>query len=139
MKHIFVNSHPLAEIPHGTLHIDYHMGILRGLRYCSVNTGPNYKKYIFGANIVKVEDYYEIDLTSFPSYEGRDMAAYIIHTLPSDRGGKKICVSTGKEPRDEKSAKDLFMNWCDLNAVYIITGKTPNEQIEENYRNRNNL
>ena len=133
-----MNEKPSTHIPQGMLHVDYHMGILNGLRYCSVNTGPGYKKYIFGANIIKVGDYYEIDLTSLPDFEGRDMSAFVIHTLSSDRGGKKICVSTGKEPRDEKSAKDLFMSWCDLNAVYIITGKTPNEQIEENYRNKHN-
>lgn len=125
-------------ITEGTLGVDYHFGILRGLRYCSVNTGPNYKKYIFGANIVKVDDYYEIDLTSLPDYQGRDTSASIIHTLTSARGGRKICVSTGREPRSEKEAKDLFMNWCDLNAIYIITGKTPNEQIDENYQKRNN-
>lgn len=129
-----MKQYPYLSIPDGTLCLDYHMGCLTNLKFCSNHTGPWGRRYIFGFNIVKVGSYYEVDLVLLPDFEGRDTSCYIIHTLPSARGGKKICVNAGREPRTEKAAKDLAMNWSDLIAKYIITGKTPDEQINEYHR-----
>ena len=87
----------------------------------------------FKFNYVNLGSYWEIDIVDLPNYRGRSTSAYIIHTLPSDRGGKKICVATGHEPRTEKDAKKLSMSWADLQAEYIKTGVTPDEQIRRNH------
>ena len=78
--------------------------------------------------------YWEIDIIQLPNYRGRRTDAYIIHTLPSERGGKKICVAAGHEPRTESDALRLSMSWGDLQAEYIKTGVTPDQQIARNHR-----
>lgn len=125
--------------------INYHVGVLKGITYEVKQSGPYGRKFKFGCNIVKMRvyrdgqwiEFYEVDLDlSQIDFGSRSTSAYIIHTLPSARGGRKICVNEGKEPTSEIAAKDLFINWCELIAVYILSGRTPDDQINENHRNR---
>ena len=47
---------------------------------------------------------FEIDIQRQPSYNGRYDGGHVTHRLSSDRGGNKICVTVGKEPRDIEAA-----------------------------------
>ena len=87
----------------------------------------------FKFKYINLGRYWEIDIVDLPNYQGRNTSAYIIHTMPSDRGGKKICVATGHEPKSEEAAKNLSISWSHLQAVYIKTGETPDEQIRRNH------
>jgi len=42
---------------------------------------------------------YEIDIESQPSYGSRNSSSTASHRLPSARGGQKICIAVGKEPK----------------------------------------
>lgn len=70
---------------------------------------------------------WEIDIVRFPDYRDKNTSAEIIHTLPSERGGWKIRVEDGMYTEEE--AKRYGMCWADLQAEYIKTGITPDEQI----------
>ena len=121
-----------VELQSGILCVDYLNGSLKNILYRSKVT--DYGRYFdFVFNYVNVGRYWEIDIARLPDYRGRSTSAYIVHTLPSDRGGKKICVATGHEPRTERDAKKLSMSWADLQAEYIKTGVTPDEQIRRNH------
>lgn len=122
-----------VDLQPGILCVDYLNGSLRNILYRSKVT--DYGRYFdFVFNYINVGGYWEIDIARFPDYRGRSTSAYIIHTLPSDRGGRKICVATGHEPRTERDAKKLSMSWADLQAEYIKTGRTPDQQIQANHR-----
>ena len=122
-----------VELQSGILCVDYLNGSLKNILYRSKVT--DYGRYFdFVFNYINVGGYWEIDIARFPDYRGRSTSAYIIHTLPSDRGGRKICVATGHEPRTERDAKKLSMSWADLQAEYIKTGRTPDQQIQANHR-----
>ena len=122
-----------VELQPGILCVDYLNGSLRNILYRSKVT--DYGRYFdFVFNYINVGRYWEIDIVRLPNYRGKDTSASIIHTYPSARGGKKICVATGHEPRSERDAKKLSMSWADLQAEYIKTGKTPDTQIRENHR-----
>lgn len=122
-----------VELQPGILCVDYLYGSLKNILYRSKVT--DYGRYFdFVFNYINVGSYWEIDIVRFPDYRGRSTSAYVIHTLPSDRGGRKICVATGHEPRSERDAKKLSMSWADLQAEYIKTGKTPDDQIRDNHR-----
>ena len=122
-----------VELQPGILCVDFLYGNLRNILYRSkVTDNGRYFDFVF--NYINLGGYWEIDIARLPDYRGRNTSAYIIHTLPSDRGGKKICVATGHEPRTEKDAKKLSMNWADLQAEYIKTGRTPDQQIQANHR-----
>lgn len=126
--------------------VNYYGDQIGTFTYVARCTGPWGKKHIFVGTIVRVNDYYEVDLKNLDQIDfgGRSTSAYIIHTLPSSRAvnssglsGRKICVNSGKEPRTPTAAKDLFMGWADCIAEYIVTGKTPDEQIAEAHRRSN--
>ena len=122
-----------VELQPGILCVDYLNGSLRNILYRSKVT--DYGRYFdFVFNYINLGGYWEIDIARFPDYRGRNTSASIIHTLPSDRGGRKICVATGHEPRTERDAKKLSMSWADLQAEYIKTGRTPDQQIQANHR-----
>lgn len=122
-----------VDLQPGLLCVDYLNGSLRNILYRSKVT--DYGRYFdFVFNYINVGGHWEIDIARFPDYRGRSTSAYIIHTLPSDRGGRKICVATGHEPRTERDAKKLSMSWADLQAEYIKTGRTPDQQIQANHR-----
>jgi len=126
------NSKRVVELQPGVLCMEYFFGSTQRIRYSKNVVMP----FNFYFNYINLGEYWEIDIVSLPDYRGRNKSAYIIHTMPSARGGKKICVSAGHEPRTEKQAKDLSVNWADLQIEYILTGKTPDEQIEENCRRK---
>lgn len=108
--------------------------------YTSVVEHPRYpgrKHYFeFVFKLVKVDGYWELGIVHLPDYGLRYKSNHIIHTLPSGRCGEKICVSAGKEPRTLEAAKTIARNWADLQAVYILTGITPNKQLAENQRKK---
>lgn len=72
---------------------------------------------------------FEIDLLSQPSYGHRAEDAHITHRLPSARGGRKICISAGHEPRTIELAKQISVEWADLTHEYIRTGRTIDAQV----------
>ncbi|MBP6237597.1 MAG: hypothetical protein KA536_15715 [Saprospiraceae bacterium] len=78
---------------------------------------------------VKVNDYYEIDITQQPSYDVRSSEQHIAHWLSSARGGKKICISSGKEPRTLDAARKISIEWAELTNEYIKTGRTIDAQL----------
>lgn len=122
----------VAELLPGILFTDYLDGRLSNILYRSRVT--DYGRYFdFVFNYIDLGNYWEIDIVRLPDYRGRDTSAGTIHTLPSSRGGRKICLATGHEPRDERAAKKLSMSWADLQAEYIKTGVTPDEQIRRNH------
>lgn len=107
-------------------------GCVRNIHYRSKVT--DYGRYFdFVFNYINLGNHWEIDIVQFPDYRGRNTSPYIIHTQPSSRGGRKICLAVGHEPRSERDAKKLSMSWADLQAEYIKTGKTPDQQISENH------
>lgn len=123
----------VVELQDGVLCTDYLDGTLRNILYRSrVIDHGRYFDFMF--NYINLGQYWEIDIVRLPDYRGRSTSASIIHTLPSDRGGRKICVASGHEPRSERDAKKLSMSWADLQAEYIRSGKTPDTQIRENHR-----
>lgn len=121
-----------VELQPGILCVDY----LIGNRFCKYYSRVTDRGqcFEFKFRYIDLGGYWEIDIVELPNYRGRSTSAYIIHTLPSDRGGKKICVATGHEPRTERDAKKLSMSWADLQAEYIKTGRTPDQQIQANHR-----
>jgi len=117
-----------AEIRPGTLCVDYLDGCLTNILYRSrVTDYGSFFDFVF--NFVWVGNFYEIDIVSLPDFRGRETGSARNHWLSSDRGGRKICIASGHEPRNEKAAKKLAMAWADLQAEYIKTGVTPDQQI----------
>jgi len=98
---------------------------------------PN-RTYLFEFvyDIVEVDGHWDMDIVRLPDYGNRSMSAFILHTQPSERGGKKVCVAAGKEPRTEKDAKKFARNWSELQAVYILTGITPDNQLVNNQQKK---
>lgn len=78
--------------------------------------------------------YLEIDIVEQPSYEGRNESSHIAHRLPSARGGLKICIREGKEPKTIDKARRVSMEWAELTHTYIKTGKNLDLQIKEKAR-----
>ncbi|MBP6237594.1 MAG: hypothetical protein KA536_15700 [Saprospiraceae bacterium] len=90
---------------------------------------------IYQFQYARVGTYFEIDILSHPSYGNRDAGQHTAHWLSSYRtGGKKICVSQGKEPRTLQAAKDLSIGWAELTNTYIKTGQTIDDQVRANNR-----
>ena len=73
--------------------------------------------------------YYEIDILAYPDCRGRSESSGTIHWLNSARGGKKICIASGREPRTISAAQELSKAWAEYVAKYIVTGRTPDQQI----------
>ncbi|MBP6237606.1 MAG: hypothetical protein KA536_15760 [Saprospiraceae bacterium] len=110
-----------------------HKGTLSSSSIASYRTKDG--RSIFKFQYARVGNYYEIDILSHPHYGSRNASQQIAHWLPSLRsGGKKICVSIGKEPRTLDAAKDLSIGWAELTNIYIKTGQTIDEQVMANHR-----
>lgn len=92
--------------------------------------GLSYYKFRY----VNLGRYFEIDIIEQPSYRGRNSGMHVAHWLTSGRGGKKICVSSGREPETIGAAKALSMGWAELTNEYIKTGKTIDRQVADNHR-----
>lgn len=80
---------------------------------------------------VKISGHFEIDILKQPSYGGRSTGCHITHRLSSSRGGKKICISRGREPKTIEKAKKISVEWAELTHKYIQTGKTIDRQVQE--------
>ena len=105
----------------------YLKGSLRNIHYRSKVTDCGHH-FDFVFNFINLGKHcWEIDIVRLPNYRGRNTSAEIIHTLPSERGGRKIRVEDGIYTEEE--AKRYAMCWADLQAEYIKTGITPNKQI----------
>ena len=75
---------------------------------------------------------FEIDITSQPLYGSRDSSLHATHRLSSSRGGYKICISAGHEPRTLEMARKISMEWAELTHTYINTGRTIDTQVAAN-------
>ena len=127
--------HGGENIEPGTLHGGE--AIEPGTLHSSTTYSPaSYKtkdgRAIYKFRYVNIGGKFEIDIISQPSYNGRDESSSVSHRLTSDRGGKKICISTGHEPTTLKSAQDLSMEWAELTHVYAKSGKTIDTQVASN-------
>jgi len=123
----------------GTLYLYYFF--TERFRYISKIKDTSYpqrsmREFYFEYNLVRLGNYWEMDIIRLPYYRERSTSASIIHTMPSARSGRKICIARGHEPRTEEDAKKIARAWSDMQAEYIITGKTPDEQIAENQRKK---
>lgn len=75
---------------------------------------------------------YEIDIHLFPNFNGRSQDVHTIHTLRSPRLAKyKICIHSGREPKNIEDAKEVSKMYAELINTYIKTGKTPDQQISK--------
>ena len=90
--------------------------------------------YVYYFAIVKCGNFYEIDILEYPDMQGRDESSSKIHWLYSSRGGKKICISSGKEPTSLEAAESILKGWAHLITVYIMTGVSPDQQINNHSR-----
>ena len=62
------------------------------------------------------------------------MSCHDTHRLDSTRPHlQKICITSGKEPRDLEGIQDVSKGWSELTWSYIKTGKTLDEQVSNNY------
>lgn len=85
--------------------------------------------YIFRFHYVNCGNYYEIDILEYPDCMGKSENSPSLHWLNSARGGKKICVNSGQEPRTLEQAKSLSESWAVYVARYIWTGMSIDYQI----------
>lgn len=75
---------------------------------------------------------FEIDILSQPLYGSRESSLHATHRLSSSRGGYKICISVGHEPRTLEKAQKISMEWAELTHTYIKTGRTIDAQVASN-------
>jgi hypothetical protein len=87
---------------------------------------------LYKFNYVDIGGKSEIDILDQPSYGRRDTSAHLIHRLPSARGGQKICISSGHEPKTLDGAKTISMQWAELTHTYILTGRNIDNQVSQN-------
>lgn len=95
--------------------------------------GSAYYKFRY----VDIGGKFEIDILQQPTYSLRDSSQHITHRLHSDRGGMKICISTGFEPGTLEKAKKISVEWAELTNTFIKTGKTIDQQVIEITRSNN--
>lgn len=117
-----------------------------------IHAGTLYMVYQYRSNVIDHDGSYfdffftyvyntrrgrwEIDIIQLPSYRGRSKALSIVHMIESDRGGYMICVAEDHKLTSLDAAKKLSMGWGDLQAEYIKTGVTPDQQILRNHGQR---
>lgn len=112
------------QLKQGTLHAPYSPATYR------TKDGNAFYKFRY----VDIGGKFEIDIVEQPSYCHRDTSAHIIHRLPSARGGQKICISSGHEPKTLDGAKTISMQWAELTHTYILTGRNIDDQVSQNAR-----
>ena len=108
--------------------VNFLEGSLRNILYRSKIT-DNGRYFDFVFNYINLGEGWEIDIVRLPNYRGKNTSAEIIHATPSERGGWKIRVKNRMQT--EQAAKRYAMYWADMQAEYIKTGKTPDEQIDQ--------
>jgi len=74
---------------------------------------------------------YDVLIVQYPPYKGRSEGASIAHWLtqndsPSKR---KICFTSGSEPKDLQTAKNFSILWSEVTWCYIMTGETIDDQV----------
>ena len=86
---------------------------------------------IFAFSYEQEIGHYEIVIHQLPNYNGRDERRSIAHWNPCDASpiDKKICFTTGKEPKTLEKAKKISMEWSELTWTYILSGITIDEQL----------
>ena len=108
---------------------------------------PTYQTYkyrtkdgvaFFSFSYAWVGNLYEIDIHTYPSYEGRICDSHTAHWLPSysRKAARKICVYESKAPKTLQDAQKLSMSWAELTWEYIKTGVTIDAQINLQHKNR---
>jgi len=131
--------HGGEEIKPGTLHSGE---VIIGGTLCASYSPATYRTKdgtaFYKFNYVQTGNHFEIDILNQPSYEGRDSGMHKAHWLSSSRGGKKICISRGQEPKTIAAAKNISMQWAELTHNYIKTGKSIDQQVREQARSSSN-
>lgn len=72
---------------------------------------------------------WEIDIIAQPAYGKRDASLCTTYRLASARGGFRINIAHGHEPRDLKDAKAISAEWSELTHAYILSGRTITDQV----------
>lgn len=128
--------HAGESIEPGTLHCNNESLIAGTL--CVSYTPATYRtrdgSAFYKFRYVDIGGKYEIDILSQSLYGSRDSSLHASHRLPSSRGGYKICISVGHEPRTLEKAKKISMEWAELTHTYIRTGRTIDSQVAANAR-----
>lgn len=128
--------HGGESIEPGTLH--YNNDSLIAGTLCASYTPATYRtrdgSAFYKFRYVDIGGKFEIDILSQSLYGSRDSSLHASHRLPSSRGGYKICISVGHEPRTLEKAKKISMEWAELTHTYIQTGRTIDSQVTANAR-----
>lgn len=114
-------------------------GVLHIKRYEPATYRTKDGSGIFKFRFVDLGGKFEIDIDSQPSYGVRNDDSHATHRLSSARGGKKICITVGKEPKTLESAKNICVEWAELTQTYINTGKSIDSQVAGNANPINKL
>lgn len=78
--------------------------------------------HIYEFEFHEVDDHYEIDIISTPSYEGRATDGHSRHVLHSDRGGERICFADDSAVRSLSDARKYAESWAESTSDYIKYG-----------------
>ncbi len=105
-------------------------GVLR-IEYTPATYRTKCGRGVYKFRYVDLGNYFEIDILSQPSYNGRSFGGHITHRLSSSRGGYKICIASPHVPKTIDVAKKMSTEWSDLTQTYINTGKTIDKQLME--------
>ncbi|OFY47798.1 MAG: hypothetical protein A2W85_13425 [Bacteroidetes bacterium GWF2_41_31] len=133
--------HGGEEIKPGVLHggEEIKPGVLHSTNFSPATYRTKDGMGIYKFRFVDLGGKFEIDIDSQPSYGVRNDGSNATHRLPSARGGKKICISVGKEPQTIESAKKICVEWAELTQTYINTGKSIDSQVAGNANPINKL
>jgi hypothetical protein len=133
--------HGGEEIKPGVLHggEEIKPGVLHTKNYSPATYRTKDGMGIYKFRFVDLGGKFEIDIDSQPSYGVRNNGSLATHRLPSSRGGKKICISVGKEPKTLETAKKICVEWSELTQTYINTGKSIDSQVAGNTNPINKL
>lgn len=132
--------HGGQEIRPGTLHngIEINPGVFYATNYGPATYRTKDGKALYKFRFVNIDGKFEIDILNQPSYGSRDASNVVSHRLPSARGGNKICISDGKEPKTIESARKICMEWSELTHTYIRTGTSIDKQVSDNAKPKPN-
>ena len=92
-----------------------------------MSTTDRYKTHsgnVYGFRFERMSDgYYEVDITSQPSYQGRATNGHSTHRLSSSRGGQRICFGDPKVVDSLSQARKWAAAWAESTDDYIRSGK----------------
>ena len=108
-------------------------GILNSPQMFTYLTKDGKAHFQFSYHLVNGK-YYEIDIHHQPRYGLRNSGAVTTHRLRSSRkASRKICITSGKEPRTLDVAQKFSTQWAELTWEYIKTGVTIDQQFARMY------